>query len=223
MKNSNSTSFVYQEIKNKILYGDINSNQPLVETAMCQEFNVSRTPVREAFRMLAKDNLITLTPNKGAIVNLITEKDIDNIFEIRCILESWAISEATRKISDENLEAIKNLLDEVDGLIENDKKEDLMQINEKSDQLHDAIALVIDNRWYSQIVADLSEYTKLSKKLAAEDELQIMRAHSDHKKILAAMQERNVEKAKAMMIEHIKNTQSSVQKNRKNRIFKGLQ
>lgn len=222
MKNISSTSSVYQKIKNKILHGDIDSNQPLVEAAMCEEFNVSRTPVREAFRMLAKDKLITLIPNKGAIVNNITEKDIDNIFEIRCVLESWAIGEATRIISSENLAAIENFLNEVDNLIQQDKKENLAEINEKSDQIHEVIALVIDNRWYSQIVADLSEYTRLSKELAAEDETQIMRAHSDHKEILAAMQERNIEKAKAMMIKHIRNTQNSVQKNRKNKIFKSI-
>lgn len=215
MKTNNSTLQVYQQLKDKILHGEFANHQPLVESSVCDEFVVSRTPVREAFRMLAKDQLLILTPNKGAIVKSLSNTDVDHIFDLRCVLETWAVSEATRLIRDEDLEQLEQLIKKVDQLVQTNDKTHLHEINITSDRIHASISMVLDNRWYANILNSLKELTQLSKDLASQDEEQILRAHEDHRKIFLAMKARNAEEAARCMKEHILHAQFTVQKNRR--------
>lgn len=92
-----------------------------MENQLAEKLGVSRTPVREALRMLELENLVELVPRKGAQVLDMTEKDIVNILEIRSALEGLATSLACRKMTKECLQQLKNM--EVDferAVAEND-------------------------------------------------------------------------------------------------------
>lgn len=94
-------SRVFNHILEDILNGKYEEGQALVETKLAQEIGVSRTPVREAFRQLELDGLVTSIPNKGVVVNGISDKDIEEIFAVRSLIEGLAVRWATENINEE--------------------------------------------------------------------------------------------------------------------------
>ncbi len=104
---------VYQILKKQICNGIYEPGKWLQENELANELNVSRSPVREALRQLASDGLVINVPNKGVFVKEITPKDIEDIFDLRVMLESYAIKKSFDNLTDENkkvfLEFICNL------------------------------------------------------------------------------------------------------------------
>lgn len=88
---------VYSKLKEQILNLEIAPGQSLTEGLLAQTFEVSRTPIREALRMLERDQLVELIRNKGAIVRNITESDVNHIFDLRVVLEGWAADACYKK------------------------------------------------------------------------------------------------------------------------------
>ena len=98
---------VFHKIREDILNGKYKENDELREAAIGEELGVSRTPVREAFRQLELEGLISIVPNKGAYVTGITSKDIADIYMIRSLLEGLCAGWAAEKISEEQLQEME--------------------------------------------------------------------------------------------------------------------
>src|SRR5690242_21954343 len=81
------SSAVAEKLREKIVQGDIQEGEQLRQDAIAQEFAVSRIPVREALRQLEAEGLITIVPHRGAVVSLLSCDEIEELFEIRAILE----------------------------------------------------------------------------------------------------------------------------------------
>ena len=89
---------VYEELKHKILTGEIASQTRLMEIDLAEKMNVSRTPIREAIRELAADGLVTIEPRRGAYVSRISIDDMLDVFEVRENLEGFAAYLAAKKV-----------------------------------------------------------------------------------------------------------------------------
>ena len=100
---------VYNRLREDILSGKLKENEELREISIGEELGVSRTPVREAFRQLELEGLITIIPNKGAFVTGITGKDVKDIYMIRSHLEGLCARLACDHITDEQLEEMERL------------------------------------------------------------------------------------------------------------------
>ena len=94
---------ISNRLRKEILEGVYKPKEKLIEEDMTKRFNISRSPVRESFRVLEAENLINIIPGKGAFVTNIEEKDIDRIYELRIVLEGLAAKLACRNITDEEL------------------------------------------------------------------------------------------------------------------------
>ena len=90
---------VYLELKRKILTGEITADTRLMEINLSERMNVSRTPIRDAIRQLAKDGLVTIEPRRGAYVSKISIKDMVDVFEVREDLEGLAAYLAAQRIT----------------------------------------------------------------------------------------------------------------------------
>jgi len=96
-----------------ILEGDLKGGDQLVEAELQQQFGISRSPLREAFRDLEKKGLVVIIPRRGTFVKRITRKDIEENFPVRAVLEGLAAQEAYRKITGNALEEMSNVLGEM--------------------------------------------------------------------------------------------------------------
>src|SRR5699024_2870983 len=88
--------------------GELKAGEKLVQSELAEVIGVSRMPIREALRTLEIERLITIEPHKGAVVRSISKHDIEEIYELRTILEPLALRKSVRNLSKQDLDALKS-------------------------------------------------------------------------------------------------------------------
>ena len=98
---------VFNTLRKAILKGELKPGERLMEIALAERLGVSRTPVREAMRKLELEGLVVMIPRRGAQVANITEKDLNDVLEVRMALENLSIENACKKMTEEQLAELK--------------------------------------------------------------------------------------------------------------------
>jgi DNA-binding GntR family transcriptional regulator len=193
----------YNEIKQQIMENKLKAGQPLVELDYSKKFHISRTPVREVFRKLESENLVTIIPHKGTYVRTFTLRDVEEILDIRIVLESYAASRAAEKIRDEDifqLEKIKLMIDEA---VQSREENLFYQVNK---DLHDLILERCDNRRVLQILNSIRNeiywFITITKKIRGR----VRSSAVEHNRIIDALIKRDFKSAEKAMIQHLTRT-----------------
>ena len=105
-------------IRRLITSGELKPGMKLPEVELSKSLGVSRSPIRESFRILEAEGLVQIIPNKGVSVSNFSEKDIIEIYELRTLLESYGIRRACKYLSQENLGELKSLIIEMGKKVE---------------------------------------------------------------------------------------------------------
>ena len=127
---------VYELLKEGICAGEYQPGQWLLEGELAEQFSVSRSPVREALRRLAADGLVVEVPNKGVFVREFTPKDIEEIFDLRVMMESYAIDKIAEHLTEEMASQLYGCLEELKSAW---NLRNLPAYIEADTQLHDLI------------------------------------------------------------------------------------
>src|SRR5688572_9226808 len=101
----------YKHIRQKILVGDIPVSRRLSEVQLAKEIGISRTPVREAVSQLASEGLIQRHPELGVLVRQITRKELEELTNLRWLLESYAVARAARRVTEEDAAKLRKIVD----------------------------------------------------------------------------------------------------------------
>jgi len=104
---------VYRWIKNAIISGDIKPGERIIQENLTKHLNVSRTPVRDALQRLSAEKLVILTPFHGAEVFALSKKSLDEIYEVRIVMEAFAASKACDLITDSELAELRSINDQI--------------------------------------------------------------------------------------------------------------
>ncbi|WP_312061139.1 GntR family transcriptional regulator [Anaerotignum sp.] len=192
---------VFHTLREAILVGKLVPGERLMENQLADKLGVSRTPVREALRMLALENLVELVPRKGAQVLDMSEKDIVNILEVRGALESLATSIACVKMKKEDLQQLKKLEGEFERAIDDSDLERIIQLDE---DFHDLILKSTENDKLAQIYQNLriQLYRYRMAHLKADSTIPAVVAH--HRGILRAIENHDAEEGATVAHGHIK-------------------
>lgn len=113
-----SSAQIASILREAIITGELKPGTRLREAELSKSFNISRSPIREAFRILEPEGLVQITPNKGAIVVQLDEKDLEDIYELRMLLELHAVRVACKQMTEENLEELKALFKEMESKLD---------------------------------------------------------------------------------------------------------
>ena len=105
---------LYEILADAIIKGALRGGEQLVEDELRNEFGVSRSPIREALRELAKRGLVVIVPRKGTFVRKVTRKDLDELFPVRARLEGLAAREAHKRLSKSKLKAMQQVLHDME-------------------------------------------------------------------------------------------------------------
>ena len=202
-------------IAEKIFAGEYPPGSPLRQEALAEEFSVSRTPIREALRLLEVKGVVQHRPNQGAIVLAPTAQDIRDAYQVRAELEGLAISLAAEWITDEQIErmrrAQKKFAETVDKLIaarKSNAKTHLKNVPnwvESNDDFHGVVIEASGNRRLSQVIQDLHHgFTRQVMLSATMMDGRRMRENvSQHEAILSAISRHDATESRKVMTHHI--------------------
>lgn len=199
---------VFQSIREDILSGRYEQNTELKEAAIGAELGVSRTPVREALRQLELEGLVTIIPNRGAYVNMITAKDVQDIYVIRSVLEGLCARWATQSITDEQLDSMEETL----CLSEyHTSKKNYEKLYELDSLFHEQLYEAGGSRILNHILSDFHDYVKMVRKATISTSSRSVTSTEEHRAIFEAIKEKDPDKAEALAKEHVKHTIESIQ------------
>ena len=191
---------VFESIREDILSGRYEQNTELKEAAIGAELGVSRTPVREALRQLELEGLVTIIPNRGAYVNMITAKDVQDIYVIRSMLEGLCVRWATEHITQEQLEE----LDEIILLSEyHMDKGHSDQLTELDGRFHQILYEASQSRILDHVLSDFHKYVQLARRTSVKTEERAIKSIGEHNEILNAIKAKDAEKAGNLATIHI--------------------
>lgn len=145
---------VFRTLREAILEGKLKPGDRLMEIQLSNKLGVSRTPIREAIRMLEKEGLVIIIPRKGAQVAKMSEKDMEDVLEIREVLDELAVQAACDRITDEELVAIKEAKERFEIAV---KKADTNAIAESDVAFHEVIYKAAKNPKLVYILSNLRE------------------------------------------------------------------
>ncbi|MEW5761834.1 MAG: GntR family transcriptional regulator [Bacillota bacterium] len=198
---------VFESLREAIIQGRLKPGERLMELTLAEELGVSRTPVREAIRKLELEGFVVMVPRKGAYVSGITEKDINDVFEVRAALEALAAGLAAERITEEELDDLERSLVR---FAEASQAGDIEAVVEHDTQFHDLIYRASRNQRLVQIVSNLQDHIQRLRLATLSRPGRTRRAVEEHKNIVEAIAERNVELAQQLAREHIENAEANL-------------
>ncbi|MGI6777275.1 MAG: GntR family transcriptional regulator [Acetivibrionales bacterium] len=200
------TRRVFIRLENDILNGIYTSGDNLIETKLSNELGVSRTPIREAIRQLELEGLVQLIPNKGAIVKGISTQDIEDIYTIRMLIEGLAAKWATEKITQKELEELKETVEFEEFYTQKGDTNQLLKLDSK---FHEIIFSSCKSRPLQHILCMFHHNIQKARSGSFAMPGRAYKVLEEHKAILQAIVEGDADKAQKLTTEHIKNASSN--------------
>jgi DNA-binding GntR family transcriptional regulator len=196
-----------ERLRDMILADGLEAGAKVPERELCERLGVSRTPMREALKVLASEGLVTLIPNRGAVVRALTREDVDELFPVIGALEALAGELACRSISDDEIEHIEHLHDDMLTCYRNHDRADYFQRNQ---EIHAAIVHAANNRVLTEEYRALSAPLRRARFVANLSEVRWAEAVEEHEAMLIALKARDGEKLANILRSHLKNKHQAV-------------
>ena len=191
---------VYNELQDAILSEQFKKGESLTEHFLTEKLGVSRTPVRSALQRLSEEGLVSLIPNRGAVVIGITKEDLVDIYKIRMRLEGLASAMAAQNITDE---CKKKLLETVALSEFYIQRRDPERLKELDTIFHHTIYEASGSRMIERILSDLHRNTKAYRRRSLCVPGRVPKMMEEHKEILSAILSGNAEEAERLTSAHI--------------------
>ncbi len=194
---------LYKELKSKIFDEEITPGTWLVERELCDQYSLSRTPVREILRVLVSDGLITLEPTKGYTVRKLSFEEIIEIFHARESVEGMAARLSCLRGNQDFLALVEKIKNQ---LVEIDINKDTYLGVETGHKLHNALIKAAGNKILDEFYKKLNNLAALTRNLSKRSVEIEQNSRNDHIAIAKAILEKDEEKSEHVMRRHIKNT-----------------
>ncbi|MEZ5878786.1 MAG: GntR family transcriptional regulator [Tepidamorphaceae bacterium] len=198
-----------ERMRGLVVEGALKPGEKIPERELCERFGVSRTPLREALKVLASDGLVQLTPNRGATVARLTVEDLEDVFPVMGALEALAGELACRNITDKKIAEIKGVHRKMVVCYEARNLPEYFQLNQK---IHELILEAAGNRTLSTHYSSLAQRVRRARFMANMSDERWKQAVGEHEDIIAALESRNGETLAAILKSHLQNKFNSVRK-----------
>ena len=199
---------VFNRLREDILSGKYEEHEELKEVAIGEELGVSRTPVREAFRQLELEGLVTIVPNKGAHVNGISAKDVRDIYTIRSYLEGLCARWACEHITEEQLEGLEEIVCISEFRISKGHRE---QMAEMDSRFHVLLYASCGSKILEHVLTDYHQYVERVRRNTLSSLERATEAVQEHKSILNALRNKDADTAEKLANEHIYKSMKNIQ------------
>lgn len=195
---------LYQEVaellRQRIFNRELTPGSWIDELKLAEEYGISRTPLREALKVLATEGLVTMKLRRGAYVTEVSERDLTDVYHLLALLESDAASVVACQATDAQLKELQTLHRELEKSVSN--REKFFQVNER---VHMRLLEIADNRWRDQMVADLRKVMKLNRHNSLLKSGRIQESLAEHQTIMNALLSRDATASAQAMQTHFNN------------------
>lgn len=192
---------LYEEVaellRQRIFARELEPGSWIDELKLAEEYGISRTPLREALKVLAAEGLVTMKVRRGAYVTEVSEKDLADVYHLLSLLESDAAGVVAERATDSELAELQTLHEALEAAA--GERDRFFAINE---QFHMRVLELARNRWREQMVADLRKVMKLNRHNSLLKTGRIEESLSEHRAIVSALAQRNAALAVQRMREH---------------------
>jgi DNA-binding GntR family transcriptional regulator len=201
---------VYQVLRRDILSGKFAPGQKLPLEEFARYFRVSITPVRDAFRLLASDGLVELLPRRGAFVTQSSAKGVEEVYQIREIMECASVDYVLLR-GCVALEELQRLIDSIAATNVGETHSDYLAYISLDSKFHQFLVDCIGNRRMSDMFANLRSHTLVLHALYSAPNQRATGTFNEHESILAALRAGDADAARAAVREHLRNARTEVQ------------
>jgi DNA-binding GntR family transcriptional regulator len=195
---------LYEEVaellRQRIFSRELEPGSWIDELKLAEEYGISRTPLREALKVLAAEGLVTMKVRRGAYVTEVSDKDLADVYHLLALLESDAAGVVAQRASDAELAELQSLHTELEAAA-NDRDR-FFALNER---FHMRLLEIASNRWREQMVADLRKVMKLNRHNSLFKTGRIDDSLAEHRAIMTALLARNAAQTQQRMHEHFRN------------------
>lgn len=191
---------VYSILRKNICEGQYPSGFWMQEVELCEQLGVSRSPVRESLRRLVSDGLVINIPNRGTFVKEFTCKDIDEIFDMRVMLEGYAIRRSRTNLTSARIEKLLDILDRMETTFRAGELEEYTRADE---QLHNEIVMLGDNSIVSSTYYRVGSMNQQFRVLSLSVHQRFEESLGEHRQIIHALIEGKTELAEQVNHRHL--------------------
>lgn len=183
---------ILETIREAILRGSLRAGEKVAEPELAERFGISRTPIREAFRQLESEGYLTVIPRKGAVVTSLSERDVEEFYAIKSILEGYAAQMAAVKLSDKEIERLETINERLAQLA---REGDVKTFFRVHSEFHDLFIKAAGNdkllELINQLMMKFNRLRMASLSLPGRMEISVQ----EHRKIIEAFKEHDADKA----------------------------
>ena len=200
-------SQIAEELRTMIVDGKLAPGQKIPEKELCEAFDISRTPLREALKVLATEGLVELLPQRGARVSVITEAERRELFPIIAALEALAAELACRNMTDAELAEVKGLHRQMVAAYDLRDKREFARLNRK---IHLSIFEAARNGTLQMLYSNMELRIRNIRHTVRQSDEDWARAVQDHEKILSALEARDEDLCAKVLRDHVMRTAEAV-------------
>lgn len=187
-------------LRGLIFAGELAPGTFLDEAALCERLAVSRTPLREALKVLASEGLVELKPRRGCYVTEISRQDLDDIFPLMAILEGRCAADAVKAAKPADIEELREIHARLEAAAREGRISAFFEANQA---FHRRIQELASNRWLLSVIQDLRKVLKLSRLHSLSLEGRLQQSLEEHRAIMAAFEAGEVAKTEKLMHDHL--------------------
>jgi DNA-binding GntR family transcriptional regulator len=195
---------VAEKLRVRILNHSLGAGSWIDEQALSAEFGISRTPLREALKVLATEGLVTMKLRRGAYVTEVSERDLSDVFHLLALLESDAAAVVARTATSAQIEQLEALHHTLEA-----SSADRDRFFAANEAFHMALLDLADNRWRVQMVVDLRKVMKLNRHHSLFKQGRLEASLAEHRALMAALKAGDAPRAGKLMREHMANGQAA--------------
>jgi DNA-binding GntR family transcriptional regulator len=195
-----SSERVYRQLRQMILYGELPPQTRLVEIQLAEQFEVSRTPVREALKRLTAEKLVLGDPVRGLVVHAPQPHEVSEVYLVREALESLAVRLAAQRITDDELRQLRVILQSMRDAVAKERTDLTVSANIA---FHDVIYRAAGNDTLFRLAKDLSDFVRRFSAEAFANPDRASAVVEEHERVLAALEAHDPEAAAAASSSHL--------------------
>jgi DNA-binding GntR family transcriptional regulator len=191
---------VAERLRTRIYAHELPPGSWIDEQALADTFGISRTPMREALKVLAGEGLVRLEPRRGCYVAQLSEQDLDEIFPVMALLEGRVAWEAASRMKDADLVRLEKIHAALEKSAAANDTDRFFELNQ---EFHSMLQDLAGNRWLKQMIDDARKVLKLTRRDSLRLEGRLRQSLSEHARILDALRKRDAAAASAAMHDHL--------------------